>query len=218
MPFFGRGTNSYHGRTRKRMRRTERLVRSIKATLDRWGRVPEDYEAIEAELFSLAEAQRHEHVTDDAGEHRDTYADMIQRQAENARALRLALTEARQRFLTVALPVLEGGVHRDIRTAKLAEFESMLGNHMMREPVTGPHARPWKERRTTKPAGYTSMNWGARWQFEEPNEAGLIAVPEECVGTLFPGDKVEINGRTWTVGCVRVDHDWPLVEVQQLDR
>lgn len=66
---------------------------------------------------------------------------------------------------------------------------------MAREPVTGPEARPWRERRTIKPfPEYRPQRWD-HWKFSDPGNDGVTFGLEEMVGTIFPDDFIIVDGQ-----------------------
>lgn len=64
-----------------------------------------------------------------------------------------------------------------------------------REPVYGPEAKPWQDRNTEKPfPEYPSQRW-THWRFtSNPLGSFNVDIPHECVGTIFPGDWIIVDG------------------------
>src|SRR5215211_456375 len=94
-------------------------------------------------------------------------------------------------FLALAVVVFLIAQLRKARTERrgdVADAHRALRDLMAREPVEGPDAKPWHERRTTKPfPEYRSQRW-TNWHFHDPENRGILTLPEICVGTVFPDD------------------------------
>lgn len=76
-----------------------------------------------------------------------------------------------------------------------AEVARTMREIMEREPVVGPEARPWRERRTTKLfPEYRPQRWG-HWKFSDPENLGDVFALEEMVGTIFPDDFILVDGQ-----------------------
>lgn len=83
---------------------------------------------------------------------------------------------------------------REKAAREQAKADLTMREVMARERTVGPHARPWKERRTTKPfPEYRAKRW-EQWAFFDLDEEGGVIAPEAVVGAVFPDDFIIVNG------------------------
>jgi hypothetical protein len=104
---------------------------------------------------------------------------------------------------------------KEQREDELRRAEAKARDVMAREPTTGPHARPWKQRRTTKPyPEYQAVMWD-QWSFVDvDSHATHFAVPEHLIGAVFPGDSLRINNEWRKVVKVHLSFRRPILEFE----
>ncbi len=94
-------------------------------------------------------------------------------------------------------------------TENMLQFAEAYSAVQVREDVYGPDAKPWQERRTTAPDWYPAQTW-TYWHFVDPELSDELLLPDECVGTVFPGDWVIVNDEYRLVEEISTDSDEPV--------